>query len=110
MKIKYYIYIVLSFLFLTSVQANDKNVDCLILDDENSIICKYTHTRLAHDKTISVQWIEPNNQITRSREMIIPAQHGSVYDFRYKEGRTKGIWTFKVIDSGDEYSTTFTIE
>ena len=109
MKIKYFILTLLSFTFLTFAQANG-NVDCIILEDEDSIICKYTHTRVDYNKNITVQWIEPNNQITRTREMVIPAHHGSIYDFRYKQGRTKGIWTFKVIDEDKEYTTNFTIE
>ncbi len=109
MKIKYFMLTLLSFTFLTYASANS-SVDCIILEDEDSIICKYTHTRISDDKNITVQWIEPNNQITRTREMTIPAYHGSIYDFRYKNGRTKGIWTFKVIDNEKEYTTNFTIE
>jgi hypothetical protein len=109
MKPKYFLLILFSFIFFTSAYAKN-GVDCLILEDENSIICKYTHTRVDYDKTISVQWIEPNNQVSRSRKMIIPAKHGSIYDYRYKESRTKGIWTFSVIDNGDEYLTNFTIK
>ena len=65
---------------------------------------------LDYNKIITVQWIEPNNQITRTREMIIPAYHGSIYDYRYKNGRAEGIWTFKVIDDNKEYKTNFTID
>jgi hypothetical protein len=111
MKIKYFMIILLSFTFFTFASANS-DADCIILEDEDSIICKYTHTRVDYDKKITVQWIEPNEQITREREMIIPSNHGSIYDFRYKQGRTKGVWTFKVIDKDvdEEYTTNFTIE
>jgi len=111
MKTRYIVAILLSFGFLSFANANsDKNVDCLILEDENSIICKYTHERINTDKIISVQWIEPDSKITRERDMVIPAHHGSIYDYRYIEGRTKGTWTFKVIDNGDEYQTNFEIK
>jgi hypothetical protein len=109
MKIKYFILTLLSLTFFTYSQAKS-DVDCIILEDEDSIICKYTHTRINDDKNITVQWIEPNNQITRTREMTIPAHHGSIYDYRYKTGRTKGTWTFKVIDDSKEYTTNFIIE
>lgn len=109
MKIKYFILTLLSFTFLTYASANSE-VDCIILEDEDSIICKYTHDRVDFNKIITVQWIEPNSQITRTREMIIPAFHGSIYDYRYINGRSKGIWTFKVIDDDKEYTTNFTIE
>jgi hypothetical protein len=97
-------------LFSTLTYANDKNVDCLILEDENSIICKYSHNRISVDKKIVVQWIEPNGKVSRQRDMTIPAKHGSIYDYRYIQGRTPGIWTFKVIDENKEYTTNFTIE
>ena len=90
--------------------SQNAEVDCLILEDENSIICKYTHQRVNYDKTITFNWIEPDGKISRTRIMSIPAGHGSVYDFRYIKGRTKGIWTFKVIDDSQELKTNFTIE
>lgn len=109
MKIKYFMLTLLTFSFLTFAHAKS-GVDCIILEDEDSIICKYTHNRVNFNKIITVQWIEPDNQITRTREMIIPAYHGSIYDYRYKQGRTKGIWTFKVKDDDKEYTTNFTID
>ena len=111
MNIKYFTILLLSLCFFNVANAaNDTNVDCLILEDENSIICKYIHERVDVDTNITVQWIEANHKITRQRDMIIPASHGSVYDYRYLKGRSKGIWTFKVIDNGDEYKAHFTIE
>jgi hypothetical protein len=88
----------------------NKNVDCLTLDDENSIICKYIHERVAHDKPIIFQWIDPNGEISRTRDMILPAHHGSIYDYRYISGRMVGTWTFKVIDNKNIYETTFDIK
>ena len=55
-------------------------------------------------------WIEPNGETTRVRSMIIPAGHGSIYDYRYIKGRTKGNWTFKVIDGDLETKANFIIE
>ena len=90
--------------------AMDNKVDCLILEDENSIICKYIQTRVSYDKTVIFDWIEPDGKITRTKELIVPAGHGSVYDYRYIKGRTKGIWTFKVTDANEQFKTTFNIE
>lgn len=86
------------------------SADCLILEDENSIICKYEHERLEEDKEIFVQWINPNGEISRERKILIPAGHGSVYDFRYVDGRMKGEWQFKVTEDENETITTFSIE
>jgi hypothetical protein len=106
-----YLYILLiSFLVNSSLFANENKVDCLILEDENSIICKYIQTRVSYEKQVTFEWIEPNGKITRVKELNIPAGHGSVYDYRYIKGRALGLWTFKVTDDTKEYTTTFTIE
>ena len=104
-------------IFLTIITLNTtlfsssaNTADCLILHDENSIVCKYTHLRKDSDTNITVQWIEPTGEMTREKFLVIPATHGSVYDYRYIKGRTKGEWTFKVIDNNKEYTTNFIIE
>lgn len=84
--------------------------DCLILKEENSIICKYTHKRIDEDKIVKFEWIEPDGTISRVRSMFIPAGHGSIYDYRYIKGRTKGSWTFKVTDENREIKINFIIE
>ncbi len=85
-------------------------VDCLILEDENSIICKYLNNRSNENKNITFEWIDPAGEISRTRDVVIPAGHGSVYDFRYIEGREKGIWVLKVIDGKDTLETKFEIK
>jgi len=84
--------------------------DCLILQDENSIICKYEHERLEEDVEIKIQWINPQGEISRERTIIVPAGHGSIYDFRYVDGRMKGKWQFKVIEGDRETITSFDVE
>jgi len=90
--------------------ANENQADCIILKDENSIICKYIQDRVNFDKNVIFNWVEPNGEISRTKNLIIPAGHGSVYDYRYYSGRTKGIWTFKVTDGEKRYTTNFTVE
>lgn len=120
-KLIYSFLLISSFCFAESLDLQDiskpdfiaeeieNSADCLILEDENSIICKYLHTRNPEDKEILVQWIDPNGEISRERFMIMPAGHGSIYDFRYIEGREKGIWQFKVVEDEIETTTTFQI-
>jgi len=110
MQTKYFFLIIFTFTFFQFGYAKENNVDCLILEDENSIICKYSLSRVDYEKNILIQWIEPDKIVTRERNMTIPANHGSVYDYRYIDGRTKGVWTFKVTDNKKEYTTNFTIE
>lgn len=88
----------------------EAQVDCLILQDENSIICKFESPRNIKDEQIIVQWIDPQGDISRSRDMLVPAGHGSIYDYRYINGRLLGIWTFKVISNDKEYSTQFELK
>ncbi len=84
-------------------------VDCLIIKEENSIICKYSAEREIEDKFIDVQWIAPNGEISRERKLVMPKGHGSVYDFRYIQGREVGIWTFKATDGETTYTTEFEV-
>ncbi|RXJ87965.1 hypothetical protein [Arcobacter sp. CECT 8985] len=105
--------VLLMFLIFTYTFAQEEkqeHVDCVILEDENSIICKYLQTRVDYEKKVIFEWIDPDNEISRKREMIIPPEHGSIYDFRYKDGRKKGEWIFKVIDGKKTYQTKFEIK
>lgn len=105
----FFIFFVLSHSLLFALEQNS-GVDCLILEDENSIVCKYTHTRVDFDKDILVEWIEPDGTVSRSRQMKIPAMHGSIYDYRYIKGRTLGEWSFRVTDGANQYTTNFTLK
>ena len=95
---------------VVETEYDEKAADCLILKDENSIICKYTHERSTEDIDVVFEWIDPNGEISRERKMAIPAGHGSVYDFRYISGRMKGTCTFKFIENDREIKTTFELE
>jgi hypothetical protein len=106
-----YIFTFLFFLNTFAFAADQAiGADCIILNDENSIVCKYTHQRVDYDKEVLFQWVEPDGVTTRKRVMSIPAYHGSVYDYRYMEGRAIGEWKFKVIDGDKEYNTSFVIK
>lgn len=96
--------------FAQIMEEDNNSVDCLILQDEDSIVCKYIHERIQTDKEIIVKWVDPQGEISRERTLVIPAGHGSIYDFRYIQGRQKGIWQFIVIDDKKEYSTTFELQ
>lgn len=101
-----------SFLFASEIELQEeaiKEADCLIVNDENSIICKYTSPILLEDKEVIIEWINPDGESTRRRGKIKPAGHSSVYDFRYLNGRIKGIWMFRVFDDKDIITTTFEI-
>ena len=86
------------------------NVDCLILEDENSIICKFEIIREDKEQQIIINWISPTGEISRTREMMIPAGDSSAYDYRYIDGRENGKWNFKIIYQGKEYISQFELK
>ena len=86
------------------------NVDCLILEDENSIICKFEIIRDDKEQQIIINWISPTGEISRTREMMIPAGDSSAYDYRYIDGRENGKWNFKIIYQGKEYISQFELK
>ncbi|MDD2894976.1 MAG: hypothetical protein PHG81_03050 [Aliarcobacter sp.] len=88
----------------------DPNVDCLILEDENSIICKFEIIRDDKEQQIIINWISPTGEISRTREMIIPAGDSSAYDYRYIDGRENGKWNFKIIYRENEYVSQFELK
>lgn len=91
-------------------QPYNPNVDCLILEDEKSIICKFEVIRDTKDQQIIIHWISPTGEISRTREMIIPAGDVSAYDYRYLDGREGGKWNFKILYNQDEYSSSFELK
>lgn len=112
-KILFLILITTTFLVAQMEQYEEESAavaDCLILKDENSIICKYSLERSSDDKEVTFTWINPNGEISRERKMEIPAGHGSIYDYRYISGRIKGTLMFKVTDGEEVYSTTFELQ
>lgn len=96
---------------ITQEQPYNPNVDCLILEDEKSIICKFEVIRdPQQEQLIIINWISPTGEVSRTREMIIPAGDSSAYDYRYLDGREGGKWDFKIIYSGKEYSSQFELK
>ncbi|MCT7556472.1 hypothetical protein [Aliarcobacter butzleri] len=95
----------------TIQKSYNPNVDCLILEDENSIICKVEVIKdPQNEQKIVINWVNPNGEISRTREMLIPAGDSSAYDFRYLDGRESGKWDFKIIYNEKEYSTSFELK
>ncbi|MCG3674180.1 hypothetical protein ACN9JU_02110 [Aliarcobacter butzleri] len=95
----------------TIQKSYNPNVDCLILEDENSIICKFEVIKdPQNEQKIVINWVNPNGEISRTREMLIPAGDSSAYDFRYLDGRESGKWDFKIIYDEKEYSTSFELK
>ncbi|MDY0365432.1 MAG: hypothetical protein RBQ81_06220 [Arcobacteraceae bacterium] len=102
-----------SLAFATNEESYNINneADCIILADENSIICKFITQPSNEDQEVKLLWIGPKNIIQRERDITISAKNSSIYDYRFLDGRDKGTWTFKVLKGEEELaSTTFEIE
>ena len=95
---------------ILDIKTYTPNVDCLILQDENSIICKFEVIRAEKEQQITIHWISPSGEISRTREMLIPIGDSSAYDYRYIDGRQDGKWLFKIIYNGKEYNSEFELK
>ena len=102
--------LVASTLIFASDIVEDPAVDCMVLKEENSIICKYVQKSKEEDRFIRFEWIDPLGVSSRDRKIMMPKGHGSVYDFRYTHGRITGVWTFKATDGEITYTTTFELK
>jgi hypothetical protein len=97
--------------FTLNIFAQDEyKAHCIILEDENSILCKYKAPASIDDRRVIINWIDPDDQISRYRELQIPAEYISVYDYRYLKGRKLGLWKFEVVDGDTTTVTNFTIK
>ncbi len=83
------------------------NVECVVLADEDSIICKFEVIRADKEQQVVVSWISPTGEISRTREMIINAGDSTAYDYRHLDGRENGKWNFKIIYNEKEYISQF---
>ena len=83
------------------------NVECTVLVDEDSIICKFEVIRADKEQQVVINWISPTGEISRTREMIINAGDSTAYDDRHTGGRENGKWSFKIIYNENEYVSQF---
>ena len=96
------------------LQASSHELECAVVENDDKIIqCTFSSVRLATDRNITFFW---NSQTTpqddRERSFVLPAGHGSVYDYRYYYGRAPGIWQVRVADDSGKTlaETSFTIK
>jgi hypothetical protein len=90
------------------------SLECQILDNDDRIIrCTYFSERADHDRPITFSWRSVKTpQDDRERTIVLKANHGSLYDYRYYYGRAPGVWNVSVTDGDDNLlgTTSFTIE
>lgn len=85
--------------------------ECLILEDENSIVCKYNSPSNQNERVVTISWINPEGIIQRKREITIAPLNSSIYDFRFLDGLESGQWQFVVLEDNKEVAkTTFTMQ
>ena len=95
-------------LFSLTLFAKDALICEVVNEDEIlKIKCIYETARKDHDRNISLAWTSPSTpQDDRFKTIVLPANHGSVYDFRYFDGRADGSWTISATDESSGEVTT----
>ena len=90
-------------------KSADKEEALICIDADDKITCKLLTKRVNKEREVEFEWKSPNGKDDREREMILPANHASVYDARSKKGRVKGVWEVEVELEDEEVTTSFTI-
>ena len=81
------------------------------IDADATITCKLLTKRENREREVRFNWKSPNAKDDRRREMILPANHASIYDARDKKGRVKGSWKVQVtLEDNAAITTTFVIQ
>lgn len=88
----------LALLAVTSVPVIASTLTCSVLDDGvEKIQCKLVTPRKNEAREADFIWhSEAFPQDDRERLLTLPANHGSVYDYRFLRGRAAGMWTVTV--------------
>lgn len=94
--------------FTLSLFATDALVCSVVNDDDIlKIKCVYKTARTSYDRNISMAWTSPSTpQDDRFKTILLPAHHGSAYDYRYFDGRADGSWTISATDEKTGQVTT----
>ena len=79
----------------------------ICLDEGDKVTCKLMTKRVNNDREVEFEWKSPNGKDDREREMMLPANHASIFDARLKKGRAKGVWTVEAEIDDEELSTSF---
>ena len=89
-------------------------LECTVVEEHDKIIrCTFSSVRIASDRNVTFSWkSETTPQDDRERTFVLPAGHGSVYDYRYYYGRAQGTWQISILgDDGETLAkTSFTID
>ena len=110
---------ILSSLWGCVLSANDltkgsDQLECSVLEEHDKIIrCTFSSVRIASDRNVTFSWhSETTPQDDRERTFVLPAGHGSVYDYRYYYGRAQGAWNIRILGNEGETlaETSFTID
>jgi hypothetical protein len=88
----------LAALTAASAIARESALMCSVLNDEvEKIQCKFVTPRKNESREADFIWHSDDfPQDDRERLLPLPANHGSVYDYRFLRGRAQGIWTVTV--------------
>ena len=98
--------------FAQETSSTDSIICEVLGEGSKRIQCTFFSQRVSYDRNITFDWKSPSlEKDHRERKIILNANHGSLYDFRYYYGRAPGEWQVCVKDGGTKLAeTTFVIE
>lgn len=99
---------VTSLFLVQTVFAQQSSLSCETIDDGiEKIQCTFVTQRKKSEREVQFNWhSESHPQDDRERSIVLPANHGSVYDYRYLRGRAPGIWRVSVTLTNNDGTET----
>ena len=91
-------------------KSGNNDLALICLDEGDKITCKLLTKRVNEDREVEFEWKSPNGKDDREREMVLPANHASIFDMRNKGGRSKGKWTVTAEIDDEEVTASFKIQ
>jgi len=94
----------------SSLFANESrpSLECTaVSEDIEKIVCKIQVERSDYDRVVTFFWHSKRYpQDDRERTVVLNANHGSVFDYRFLRGRVQGEWSVAVtVDDTDEQNS-----
>lgn len=82
-----------------------------VRESDDKIYFFFKGEKLDKSRFIKLEWISPSGKVDRERSKMIQSGKNSFEDYRFKDGREKGIWTLKVTEeSGKVISSTYNLK
>jgi len=101
-----------TFSFSLFASESDTELSCTVVsEDIEKIVCKVQVDRADYDRDVTFFWhAKRYPQDDRERTVVLNANHGSVYDYRFLRGRVQGEWSVMAIIDEQKVEVSFVLE